>query len=275
MPGEQQTQAPQLSEHDAQMVALVDANAAAAQAAANGGAPQGAPAGEQQPVVTARPEHVPEKFWDAAKGQLNTEALLKAHAELESKVGKPAETPPEGQTPEQKAAEDAVKSAKLDMATLQTEFDSSGALSDGSYAALEAAGIPKEVVNAYIAGQQALVDQHAAQGFALVGGQDSYSKMVQWAATNMSPAEQDAFNTSVVGTPEQMSQAIMGLKARYEGSMGRDPVLLAGQQGGTPASEAGFASRAQVTEAMSDPRYRKDPAYRAMVERRIGLMDNF
>lgn len=274
MPGEQQPQASQLSEHDAQMVALVDANAAAAQVAATGGAPQGTPV-EQQPQVATRPEHVPEKFWDAAKGQLNTEALLKAHAELESKVGKPAEAPPEGQTPEQKAAEDAVKAAKLDMGTLQQEFDTNGALSDGSYAALEAAGITKEVVNAYIAGQQALVDQHAAQGFALVGGQESYAKMVQWAATNMSAAEQDAFNTSVVGTPAQMSQAILGLKSRYEGSMGRDPVLLAGQQGGTPASEAPFASRAQVTEAMNDPRYKKDPAYRAMVERRIGLMDNF
>ena len=34
-----------------------------------------------------RPEHVPEKFWDPAAGQLRTEALLKSYLELERRLG--------------------------------------------------------------------------------------------------------------------------------------------------------------------------------------------
>lgn len=36
----------------------------------------------------ARPENVPEKFWDAEKGTLNSEGLLKSYSELEKEMGK-------------------------------------------------------------------------------------------------------------------------------------------------------------------------------------------
>ena len=40
-------------------------------------------------------------------------------------------------------------------------------------------------------------------------------------------------------------------------------------QGETEIIPDAFESIAQVTEAMSDPRYDKDPAYRASVEKKI------
>lgn len=42
---------------------------------------------EPEAPPPARPEGVPEKFWDAAAGSLRTEALLKSYVELERKLG--------------------------------------------------------------------------------------------------------------------------------------------------------------------------------------------
>ncbi|MBP0446645.1 hypothetical protein J8J14_17865 [Roseomonas sp. SSH11] len=41
---------------------------------------------ELPPVTAARPEDVPEKFWDAERGALRVEALLKSYRELERKL---------------------------------------------------------------------------------------------------------------------------------------------------------------------------------------------
>jgi hypothetical protein len=40
------------------------------------------------PVPVDRPEHVPEKFWDAEGGAVRTDALLKSYLELERKLGR-------------------------------------------------------------------------------------------------------------------------------------------------------------------------------------------
>jgi Phage T7 capsid assembly protein len=265
-------QAPNLTPHDAAMVAKVDSSDAAIKATVQGTheAPVTPPVDGAKP---ARPEHVPEKFWNAEKGTVDTDALLKSYTELEKGKAPADEKPPEGETD---PAAEAVKAAQLDMGTLSEEFAQAGKLSDASYAALEKAGIPKATVDQYIAGQQALAGARDAEGFALAGGQEQYGKMVQWALANLSEAEQSAFDTAVVGSPASMNQAITALKSKYEAANGSDPKLLGGQQGGGGSEgDTPFASRAEVTVAMRDPRYSRDPAYRAVVERRVGLMDNF
>jgi hypothetical protein len=46
-------------------------------------------------VAVERPEHVPEKFWDAATGAVRSEALLKSYVELERKLGRMVPLPEE------------------------------------------------------------------------------------------------------------------------------------------------------------------------------------
>lgn len=43
-------------------------------------------AGEAQDEPSGRPPHIPEKFWDAERAELRTEALLKSYAELERRL---------------------------------------------------------------------------------------------------------------------------------------------------------------------------------------------
>jgi hypothetical protein len=272
---------PEPSAHDAAMAAKVDAavqNANVSVSTPMGVTPAGAtpaPAPDAKP----RPEHIPEKFWDAAKGEVNVEAMAKSYVELE-KTRTPAQEPAKepakepAQADPAKAAE-AVAAAKLDMSTLQQEFQAGGKLSDDSYAKLAAAGFDKAVVDAHIAGQVALAQQRDSEGFNLAGGQESFGKMTAWAQTALAPADIEAFNSAVTGTPAQMKQAITALKAQYEAAVGKDPALVSGGSAGDNSGEQPFASRAEVTTAMRDSRYKADPAYRAMVERRVGLMENF
>jgi hypothetical protein len=265
---------PQLSAHDQAMVDKVDAASAAAEQQA--GIKPPAPSATA-PAKPERPADVPEKFWDAEKGVVNTEALLKSYTELEK--GKapaaqqdPAKAPADGEKPPEGEPSKVNPQEAQDAAA--KEFSEKGELSEETYKSLEAAGFPKDMVDSYIAGQMALAAQRDAQGYELAGGQEQYSAMAKWAGANLTAPELQAFNDAIAGTPAQMKQAILGLKAQYEGAAGRDPKLVQGG-GGNGGVNGAFASRAEVTAAMRDSRYRSDPAYRAEVERRIGLMDNF
>jgi hypothetical protein len=61
--------------------------------------------------------------------------------------------------------------------------------------------------------------------------------------------------------------AVKGLQARYKASVGAaEPKFI---QGGK-TNPGGYQSVAEVVAAMSDRRYKIDPAYRAEVERKIG-----
>lgn len=60
-------------------------------------------AGGLEPVAAAelpeRPEHVPEKFWDAEAGIVRTEALARSYVELERKLGRMVPLPDEASVP--------------------------------------------------------------------------------------------------------------------------------------------------------------------------------
>ena len=114
------------------------------------------------PGVTPRPADVPEKFWDAEKGVVNTAALLKSQADAEAALraaNAPAPTPEEVAA---KAAADAAAAAATPaqadvVANASIEFAEKGELSAETYAALNTAGLSNDMVNEYIAGQQAIV----------------------------------------------------------------------------------------------------------------------
>lgn len=164
--------------------------------------------------------------------------------------------------------------AKFDASPFYKEFSETGKLSDESFAALEADGLPRSIVEGYIAGQVALRDARDAAGFSLAGGKEQFSKMAEWAAKSLPQAEIDVLNSGLAGTDAQMKQAVLALKAQYEATFGSSPALARGDAPATTGPTP-FSSRAEVTAAMRDPRYRTDQAYRQMVASRINLMQDF
>lgn len=253
-------------EYDAAMIAAADKRAADAAALASGTPPP--------PAKAEKPEGVPDKFWNAEKGEVNYADWSKSTAELEKKLsqGKPPETPPAGTPPD--AAAEALKGKGLNVSEFNTEFAEKGELSPDSYAKLETAGFDKTTVDSYIAGQKALAEQYDATAYEVVGGAENYAKEVTWAKSNMTPAESAAFNEAVTsGDRAKLKLAVAGLHQAYTKANGSEPALLNGSASAPP--QGGFRSRAEQSAAINktDERgrqlYRIDPAYRADVEKRI------
>jgi hypothetical protein len=225
----------------------------------------------EENVTQSKPEGLPEKF-------NSVEDLAKSYSELEKKLGDNKEAPKEEapktetKTSDLEIAEKAVESAGLNMDNLATEYNEKGELDTKSYEALEKAGIPKDYVNQFIEGQKAIADQQATSIKDMVGGVDAYTEMSNWAAENMSEQEKTAYNTAVNSKDiETAKLAVVGLKAKFESANGNEPSLVEGK--GTITGQDGYKSWAEVTAAMGDDRYSKDPAYQAMVQEKLAKSD--
>ena len=104
-----------------------------------------------------------------------------------------------------------------------------------------------------------------------IGGAAEYDKVVQWAGKNLNESEISSFDKVVsTGDPNVIELAVAGLKAKYDNSNGYEGRMLTGKN--TTSSEV-YRSQAQLVEAMSDPRYDNDPAYRADVIAKLEKSD--
>ncbi len=206
----------------------------------------------------------------------SVEELEKAYKHLQDKLAGKQDTPEdveaatdgvtEDSSVEQDAAKELTESKGIDYASLEGEYADSGALSEETYKSLSDSGIPKNLVDAYIAGQEALTASAVTRMHSVVGGEAEYNSMIQWAGEALSESEQEAFNSSL--TSEDASNfAIQGLFARYAAQRG--PSLLRGDAGS--AKQGGYASKAEMMHEMSNPKYSQDPAFRASVQRRVAL----
>jgi hypothetical protein len=231
--------------------------------------------GPDAPADTGRPDHVPEKFWDAEKGEVRTEDLLKSYGELEKKSssglpsddGTPAEgedpQPTEGEDPKaDDAAEKAAEAAGVDMDALETEFMAEGKLTDESYADLEAKGFSKDEVDDFIQYRTQKSDRYMGELHAEVGGPDQFARMADWASNNWTADELKEYNDAVDSYEMGRAKlAMKGLRADYEKANGRAPKLLDGD-GSPPKGGTIYRSDAEMQRDMQDPRYREDPAFR-------------
>ena len=128
----------------------------------------------------------------------------------------------------------------------------------------------RDLVNAFMAIQENtdpadsypdLSDAEMSTVYNSVGGEAEYNKLTSWAADNMEERALDAFNTVIdQGNPTAIQLAVAGMKAEYDNTEGYEGRMLTGKA--AQNSRDGFRSQAEVVQAMSDPRYDKDPAYR-------------
>jgi len=155
----------------------------------------------------------------------------------------------------------------LDFAVFQEEYAQTGEISEEGYGALEEAGIGREIVDTWLSGQDARAEQNLQGLYNITGGDANYNQMLEWAESNLQPAESEAFNKQVDNLDATSQLAVAGLYARYQQSEGAMPSLMTGDT--NVSIEPRYESLAQITSAMSDPRYETDPAYRAQVAGRL------
>lgn len=172
----------------------------------------------------------------------------------------------------QQGAEQEVKTALtksgIDFDALAAEYDKDGALSAESLTALEKAGYPKAVVDAYLAGLDALADRYVQEVKNLAGGEENYARLIQFIGSQPQNVI-DGFNAAIqTGNIAQIQLALAGVQAQMTAAYGTaNPSVMAGAQGaGNPQ---GYQTTAEMTKDMSDPRYQTDPAFTQEVYRKL------
>jgi hypothetical protein len=120
--------------------------------------------------------------------------------------------------------------------------------------------------------QEVLTEAQAQQLFEMVGGEKAYQSMISWAGQNLSKQEIEMYDSVMGrGDPNAIFFAVQALNNKYSEAVGNDGQLLTGR--GSNESVAAFRSQAELVQAMSDPRYDRDPAYRQDVIRKLERSD--
>jgi hypothetical protein len=146
-----------------------------------------------------------------------------------------------------------------------------GQLDEATLATFEKAGIGREHLQAIASqmkqGQAALQQLAQQEATKDIGGVEVWEEVSQWAGENLSPQKMDAFN-EMLGSrnPEVVKAAVETLHHLFEEDQG--PQLISGSGLGSDPGDV-FRSHAEIQRAMSDPRYEKDPAYRAEVANKV------
>lgn len=152
---------------------------------------------------------------------------------------------------------------------LQKEFDEHGDITPETREKLKAAGFDKEIVDNFIEGQKArfeVVKEAVKNELSkTVGGRETYEKIIDWAAKNLSKDEIASINE--VKDKNIMRIILKDLKNQMEDKEGKTPDYTKGTTGSS--AEDVYESQAQMFEAIRNPKYRTDEAYRAKVMKKI------
>jgi len=121
-------------------------------------------------------------------------------------------------------------------------------------------------------GPKEISDADAEEIKGIVGGDDKYNEMLDWADDNLSDQEIDMFD-AVMERGDSLAAffAVRSLAYRWEDSKGYDGKMLTGTAPKGDGSK--FRSQAEVVQAMSDPRYERDPAYRSDIMKKLERSD--
>lgn len=219
-----------------------------------------APEQEAQDNQSERPEWLPEKF-------KTPEDMAKSYSELEKKLSQPNDSDSSTET-QQTDVQSAPQFDKF-----AEEFASSGELSADSFTELEGMGYPKEMVDTYLKGLQATQTADANAVMEVAGGSDGYKELTDWAKGNMPQNELEVYNQMVSTSTENAKMAVEWLMSKREAAGAVEPNLLSGRSQGAPKEQ--FRSTAEVVQAMKDPRYKNDTAFRKDVEEKLARSSVF
>ena len=215
----------------------------------------------------------------------NAEDLEQAYIELQKKLGDNDETQEETEATkeevlEEKTVEDNPASTLITEASKEF-YDNDNKLSPETiekFSQLDS----KELISAYLESiknspqQTEQAETELAQKdidsiHKTVGGESEYRKLTEWSSKNLTESQITSFDNVIAsGDTSLIELAVAGIKAKYDNSNGYEGRMLTGKT--TSATDV-FRSQAQLVQAMSDPRYDNDPAYRQDVIAKLERSD--
>ena len=119
---------------------------------------------------------------------------------------------------------------------------------------------------------EGLTEAQAQELFKMVGGEKAYQSMITWAGQNLSQAEIQMYDSVMgKGDPNAIFFAVQALAAKYGDATGSEGQMLSGKS--AKSEDNSFQSQQELVQAMSDPRYDNDPAYRRSVLNKLANSD--
>jgi len=237
------------------------------------------------PENPGKPKWLPDKFKSPEDMAKSYQELEKQYTQLRQGKAPVDETPVDEDTTDEAPKEEVDgKQATLEdvkellpgftedqiMEYSETAWET-GSLTDDQYKALGDKGFSREIVDQYIQGQMALAEGQRNALINAGGGETKVNEMFSWAVTNLDKATVANFNAKFdAGGPDAlMAMELLSAKYAQSGKAGATG-LITGAGNAPSVSTDVYRSVAQVQQAMSDPRYKVDPAYRNEVAQKLG-----
>ena len=204
----------------------------------------------------------------------NAEELESAYLELQKKLGADGEEPEEQVEEEEQAEEtnsdlfDRLWEGELNDEFSEEILDELSSADPTDLAQMHLDYRRQMEANA----PQPMTEETATQLKGMVGGDQEYSNLLGWAKENFSEQEINMYDSIMdSGNTEAAFFAIQALALRYSDSVGTEGELIQGRA--ATDSTQGFRSQAELVNAMNDPRYERDAAYRNDIMRKLELSD--
>ena len=213
----------------------------------------------------------------------SAEELEEAYINLQKKLGTSDDDEVEDTTlDEDEYPDEVVEGVDLIQTASEEYFENDGQLSAETMERFTEMS-SSELVEAYMAIRERnpdvdggtsspdLTDAEMNQVYNSAGGEAEYNNLTSWAAQNLSETKLDAFNDMIDrGNATAIQIAVSGLRAEYEAQEGYEGRMLTGK---AARGADAFRSQAEVVQAMSDPRYDRDEAYRQDVYDKLERSD--
>lgn len=210
----------------------------------------------------------------------NAEELEQAYLNLQQKMGQQSDQQEEVEEYDEPDGEPSYEYDDDVFGILQEEIDEYGALTEETINSLseylDADELVKLGMDMVETDYGDLEPQEITNIQNFAGGEESYSNLISWAGENLDQQYIDAFD-QVVDTANAPAIQLMvaGLMATYAENNGYEGRMLTGRAAQDVGSVQPFRSQAEVVQAMSDPRYDNDPAYRADIMQRLEISNTF
>ena len=203
----------------------------------------------------------------------NAEELESAYLELQKKLGA------DGEEPEEQVEDQEFEETDSDLFDRLWEGELNNEFSDDILEELTNAD-PTDLAQMHLDYRrqmeantpEPMTEETATQLKDMVGGEGEYTNLLGWAKDNFSEQEIAMYDSIMdSGNTQAAFFAVQALALRYQDSMGTEGELIQGRAATDSAD--GFRSQAELVNAMNDPRYERDAAYRNDIMRKLELSD--
>lgn len=225
---------------------------------------------QQQQQKPTKPEHVPDKFWNAETGAVNYEAWAKSTTELEQRFHSQQQNPKDQSQQQQQSSTQQQQPNAIAAATQKAseEIASTGKISDETFKSFEDAGIPRELVEAHAEGVIAVQAAIKAEVHSVTGDESGWQAASEWAAVNLDAADQNALNARLAKRAT-MKAAVQELWEKYQAANGKDGKKSSTGSQNNPGGIEPYKNKDEMMAAVRSPQYKSDPAFRELHGRRI------